>query len=47
MHGRAIAPTDLEIAIAANASGATLWTGDQDFRRIEPLLDELKIRFAT
>lgn len=39
--------TDLEIAVAANTSGATLWTGDQDFRRIEPLLDELKVRFAT
>jgi len=38
--------TDLVIAVAAARSQATLWTRDQDFERIRPVLPALELRLA-
>lgn len=43
-RGQVIALTDLEIAVAAHSSGATLWTADHHFQRLAPLLDGLELR---
>ena len=43
-RGQAIPLTDLEIAVAAHSSGATLWTADHHFERLAPLLDGLELR---
>jgi hypothetical protein len=40
-------PAALEIAVSAHASSAVLWTSDQHFKRIEPLLSEFAIRFPS
>jgi predicted nucleic acid-binding protein len=44
-RGEVVPLTDLEIAVAAHAGGAVLWTSDQHFKRIEPLLSEFAVRF--
>ncbi len=46
-RGQMLPLTDLEIAVAAHTSGAALWTSDQHFRRIEPLLAEFDVRFLS
>lgn len=43
--GQTLPLTDLEIAVAAQGSGAVLWTSDRDFDRIGPLVEGLAIRF--
>jgi predicted nucleic acid-binding protein len=43
-YGQIVPLTDLEIAVAAHSSGATLWTADHDFERLAPLLDGLELR---
>jgi predicted nucleic acid-binding protein len=43
-RGQRLPLTDLEIAIAALASGAELWTSDRHFERLSPLLDGLDLR---
>ena len=43
-RGQVIPLTDLEIAVAAHASGAALWTADHHFERLAPLLDGLELR---
>ena len=43
--GEALPLTNLEIAIAAHTSSALLWTADQNFSRLEPLLGEFAVRF--
>ena len=45
-RGQVIPLTDLEIAIAAHASGAALWTADRHFERLAPLLDGLELRLT-
>jgi predicted nucleic acid-binding protein len=44
-RGEVLPLTDLEIAVSAHTSDAVLWTSDQHFKRIEPLLSKLAIRF--
>lgn len=43
--GSSVALTDIEIAVAATAAGARLWSRDSDFDRIEGVFGEL-MRFA-
>jgi predicted nucleic acid-binding protein len=43
-RGQVIPLTDVEIAVAAHASGAALWTADHHFERLAPLLDGLELR---
>ena len=45
-RGQVIALTDLEIAVAAHSSGATLWTADHHFERLAPLLDGIELRLV-
>jgi predicted nucleic acid-binding protein len=45
-RGQVLPLTDLEIAVAAHESGATLWTADRDFERLTPLLDGLELRLV-
>ena len=42
-RGQVIPLTDLEIAVAAHSSGATLWSADHHFERLAPLLDGLEL----
>jgi tRNA(fMet)-specific endonuclease VapC len=44
-RGEVLPLTDVEIAVAAHTGDAVLWTYDQHFKRIEPLLSEFAIRF--
>lgn len=44
--GTALPLTDLVIAVACAAAGATLWTGDRDFERIRAALPDLEIRLT-
>jgi predicted nucleic acid-binding protein len=46
-RGEVLPLTDLEIAVAAHTGIATLWTSDHHFKRIEPLLNELTVRFLS
>jgi predicted nucleic acid-binding protein len=46
-RGEALPLTDLEIAVAARSSGASLWTADRDFQRIAPLVDGLELRVTA
>ncbi len=39
--GQTVALTDIEIAVAAAASGALLWSRDADFDRVEAVLADL------
>lgn len=45
-RGLSLPLTDLEIAVAAHAAGAAVWTADTDFERITPLLNGLELRLA-
>jgi predicted nucleic acid-binding protein len=45
-RGQALPLTDLQIAVAAHAHSATLWTADQHFERLAPLLDGLKLQLV-
>ncbi len=45
--GQVLPLTDLEIAVAAHAAGAALWTADHHFERIAPLLEGLKLRLVA
>ena len=40
--GQAVALTDIEIAVAAAASGALLWSRDSNFTQVEAVLADLK-----
>jgi predicted nucleic acid-binding protein len=42
-HGVTTALTDVEIAVAAVAAGAELWTWDSDFTRIAEVLGSLSL----
>jgi predicted nucleic acid-binding protein len=42
-QGSTTALTDIEIAVAAVAAGAELWTWDSDFARIAKVLDSLSL----
>jgi predicted nucleic acid-binding protein len=42
-HGSTTALSDIEIAVAAVAAGAELWTWDSDFARIAKVLDSLAL----
>jgi predicted nucleic acid-binding protein len=44
-RGEVLPLTDLEIAVSAHTRSAVLWTSDQHFKRLEPLMSELAIRF--
>jgi predicted nucleic acid-binding protein len=44
--GEMLPLTDLEIAVAAHSKEATLWTADQHFKRLRPLLDGLDLRLV-
>jgi predicted nucleic acid-binding protein len=41
-RGQSVPLTDVEIAVAARAAGARLWSDDADFDRIEPALPGLE-----
>lgn len=41
--GLSVPLTDLAIAVAAVSAGASLWTRDEDFRRISSALPELEL----
>jgi predicted nucleic acid-binding protein len=41
--GMSVPLTDIEIAVAALAAEATVWTADADFRRIAQVADELLV----
>jgi predicted nucleic acid-binding protein len=43
-RGQSIPLTDLEIAVAAHTTRAALWTADDHFERLAPLLDGLELR---
>ena len=45
-RGEILPLTDLEIAVAALTTGATLWTADHHFERLTPLLDGLELRLT-
>jgi predicted nucleic acid-binding protein len=45
--GQTLPLTDLEIAVAAHAAGATLWTADRHFERIAALLDGFELRLVA
>jgi predicted nucleic acid-binding protein len=43
-RGQTLPLTDLEIAVAAHAAGAALWTADHDFERVAAILDGFQLR---
>lgn len=45
-RGRVLPLTDLEIAVAAHVAGAAVWTADDHFERLAPLLDGLQLRLV-
>lgn len=45
--GQVLPLTDLEIAVAAHVTGATLWTADRHFERLAPSLDGLDLRLVS
>jgi predicted nucleic acid-binding protein len=45
-RGQVVPLTDLEIAVAAHAANATLWTSDHDFERIAAHLEGLDLRLT-
>jgi predicted nucleic acid-binding protein len=45
-RGQIVPLTDLEIAVAAHAANATLWTTDHDFERLAPHLEYLDLRLV-
>jgi predicted nucleic acid-binding protein len=42
--GQVLPLTDVEIAVAAQAASAVLWTADRDFDRMRELVDGLQLR---
>ena len=46
-RGQVVPLTDIEIAVAAHSSGAALWTADQHFARLAPLLDGFELRMIV
>jgi Predicted nucleic acid-binding protein, contains PIN domain len=42
--GQVLPLTDVEIAVAAQAASAVLWTADRDFDRLRELVDGLQLR---
>lgn len=46
-RGETLALTDLEIAVAAQTAGATLWTTDRHFERLTALVDGLDLRLVA
>ncbi|HEY8692987.1 MAG TPA: PIN domain-containing protein [Chloroflexota bacterium] len=42
-QGATVALTDVEIAVAAEAAGAALWTFDSDFERVAQLVPMLRL----
>lgn len=45
--GTAVALTDITIAVAAIQAGATVWTADTDFVRIQSAAPELRVQLLT
>lgn len=39
--------TDLAIAVAAVHAGHVLWSFDADFRRIQPMMDDLALYYVS
>jgi predicted nucleic acid-binding protein len=46
-RGEMLPLTDLEIAVAAQTAGATLWTSDRDFERLTALVEGLELRLVA
>jgi predicted nucleic acid-binding protein len=45
-RGQTLPLTDLEIAVAAHAAGATLWTADRHFERVAALLEGFELKLV-
>lgn len=45
--GQSVPLTDLAIAVAAAHAGHVLWSFDADFKRIQPVIDDLVLYDAT
>ncbi len=45
--GEVLPLTDLQIAVAAHANDAALWTADRHFERLTPLLNGLDLRLLS
>ena len=46
-RGEVLPLTDLQIAVAAHANNAALWTADHHFERLAPLLNGLDLRLLS
>ncbi len=46
-RGEVLPLTDLQIAVAAHANNAALWTADHHFERLAPLLKGLDLRLLS